>query len=275
MKTLLLLAFFCLFSLTSISQSIPLQHENLRGKVKSIVETYKKVHNDSNSEEFIWHYEYGFNRNGNILKWAKYYQSDILKSREEFEYERKTKRLLTRLEYDSHAQLINKNYFEYNDKGNIIEIWNNFKAAPNKRTLILSVNYTFDGLWKERITYDELGEIQSVSNCTYSESGFSTSSSLLIVNSGRKMYFEKNLNHNGFVLEIKTFNESHDLTNHTSYLHDGQGNVKAMNAYNSDGSSKFKTTIEYEYDKYLNWIKKTTNRDGNFSVIERKIKYYR
>jgi hypothetical protein len=273
MKTQTLLLSFLVLNVASYSQ-ILIDDDNLKGRIKSFEEVYKYVSDNFSSEKFIFHNKFEFDKSGNLTGRKRYYIDGSLRSEEAYTYRKKTSLISRYYEYNTKKEVIKEHYYEYNDGDHLVAIWKVFKGNLDRKVILQ--RFVRDSLGRdiEQVSYRSSGEESSRSTRKYDKDGRVIESTLLSVGFGGITTNKHIRDESGNVVEYKRYKENEGLTDHWSYEYDDNGNEIGMKCYNVDGSLKYQTRAEYEYDKNNNWTKKISYNRSDTSVTIRSFKYY-
>gem|GEM_PF-3911846 len=217
-----------------------LQQDNVKGKVKTIIEKGIYVENGANEVNSIKTTSY--DNKGKSTGYIFAHKNDNLKpSRTVFEFDTKGRKVKEN-RFDVNGKLEYYLTFEYDPKGNVtqsklffasgdLDSYQTFKYNSNCGVIESRTFYSDGGLW---LAY---------------------------------AYNYKN--------GLKT--DGLDLQDSSSfkYAYDKHGNLVEYAVFTKDGKKTTSSTYAYEYDAQLNWTKKTTYQDGKiYWVEERQYEYY-
>ncbi|HOF16991.1 MAG TPA: hypothetical protein PLF32_08840 [Bacteroidales bacterium] len=297
-------AFFLVFTHHHLSytqgRTTTLQENNLRGKVKSIVEyEYAMIDAEGNIDKEMGASgkDYStYNKTGNIIEYKVTDSKGIVGLKTIYQYENNLR--TKENTYNSKNKITERWSAVYNDKKKIKEAYrvfegNNiekvFYTYDNKGVLLeekwllnnavsLKVSYTYtdNGRTVEKKTSDASDKVVGVEIRKYNDAGILLEESKFNYKDALKgkticIYNEKEQ-----LIEEQTYDSLLHLEGKIVFIYDKYGNIAEEKWYDNKNQRTSHIKNTYTYDKSGNWIEKTEyDTEVQFGIIyKRIINYY-
>jgi hypothetical protein len=240
--------------------------------------------------------KYTWEGNNNTIITTRHADGSLL-NKEVFQFEKGLK--IKKLKFNNKEIQTDRTEYAYDDQNRLSEeIY--FKDKPTIQGR-LTIEYDVNGnksaesymdkdykqLWKTSfqyqgtnlttaITYSAAGEVEFELNNVYDENNRLISKATrepFNNNFSTKEVFNYDVNNNTSSWQVY---ENGELKNTTLYLYDEKNNLISETLYDKFKNPLYTKTIEYTYDDFSNWIKKTVTIDNDKKYItSRKIEYFK
>jgi hypothetical protein len=171
------------------------------------------------------------------------------------------------------GQLVSKYAYEYNSHSKMIasSSWDAGGAVDSKSTYL----YDTRGSLVDWYSVNAGGEFIIRVISTYDAGGNITGEDIYASKDSLEKKSIFTYGENGKLVEQTVFNADGSFRKFT-YRYDVQGNVSEENQLDKDGNVIEQYTSKFEYDRRMNWIKKTMWRNGvPVLITEREIVYFK
>jgi len=250
--------------------------DEMKGKVKYMLESHYYTSNNYSKVELGFQNEYKFNKDGSVKSHTQYDKEEQFRNETILEYDKKSKKRLKAVERDKEGEITKVTDYKYDMNGRLSAEWVNFLNVSNHSYLDQVFGYDNRGNQIKLVVYNSKGEINHEGKYEFDENNKLVTAKMISTYYGKsRSSTTTNIrNDKGLVIERKRVNNGSEFDRHWTYKYDEFGNQVELKSFNEDGSLKLTQIDSYEYDDHNNWVKKITMDNVDTTITKRLIKYY-